>query len=84
MGPTTSAKVMVPESVERRQAGVERGRDGGGLDALGGDAPAGREVLAGRQPGRGPLPGDDLTTRVFGVVDQDRHLAAEAERGASR
>ena len=33
-----------------------------------------------RQPGRGPLAGDHRDPLGPGVVDQDRHLAAEAER----
>ena len=68
------------EPVEQSQAGVERGRDRRRLDPPGGNAAAALEMLEGRQPGRGPLAGDHRDRPGPGVVDQDRHLAAETER----
>ncbi len=68
------------EAVEQGQAGVERRGNGRRGDPLERNPTATHELLAGRQPGRGPLADDYRDTLGPGVVDQDRHLAAEAER----
>ena len=68
-------------TIEGRQAGVEHGGHGRRLEPLGGYAAAGREELPGGQGGRGPLAGHDLDRSGLRVVDHDRDLAAEADRG---
>src|SRR4051812_16428465 len=71
-----------PEAVERDQASVERGRDGGRLEPCAGNAAAGGEVLTRCQPRGGALTADDLHDPTVGVVNYEGHLPTEAERTA--
>ena len=66
--------------VEQREAGVERGRYGRGLDPAGGDPAGPLEMFEGCQSRRGPLAGDDSDPTSLGVVNHDRHFATKTER----
>ena len=68
------------EAVEQSQAGVERGRDGCGLDSPGGDSRGALEMLESCQTRSSALTVDHGHDLVLGVIKEDGNFAAETER----
>ena len=79
VGAITWAKVIVPKRSSRvRQASSAAGTAAGSIPLAG--FRRALEMIEGRQPGGSALAGDHRDALVLGVVDQDRHFAAETER----
>ena len=79
-GRSTCVKVIVPKRSSRvRQASSAAGTAAASIPRRG-NAAGPIEMLERRQPRRSPLPRDHRDPLPLGIVNQDRHFAAETER----